>query len=81
MLLDQAGICVSSGSACTTGSLDPSHVLVAMGCSAGRARASVRFSLGAFNTEAEVDYVLEQLPPIVHKLRSNLPVQSEWVVA
>ena len=51
MLLDQAGICASSGSACTTGSLDPSHVLTAMGCSAARARSSIRFSLGIYNTE------------------------------
>ena len=60
MLLDQAGVCASSGSACPPGSLDPSHVLTAMGCSATRARASVRFSLGAYNTAAEVDYVLDQ---------------------
>src|SRR5208282_6820167 len=50
MLLDQAGICASSGSACTTGSLDPSHVLTAMGLSAARARSSIRFSLGIYNT-------------------------------
>jgi cysteine desulfurase len=73
MLLDQAGICASSGSACTTGSLDPSHVLLAMGCNAARARASVRFSLGVYNTEAEVDYVLQQLPSIIEKLRANTP--------
>jgi cysteine desulfurase len=71
MLLDQAGICASSGSACTTGSLDPSHVLLAMGCSAARARGSVRFSLGIYNTEAEVDYVLKHLPSIIAKLRGN----------
>ena len=70
MLLDQAGICVSSGSACTTGSLDPSHVLTAMGCSAARARSSVRFSLGIYNTEAEVDYVLEHLTRIIARLRA-----------
>lgn len=81
MLLDQAGICASSGSACTTGSLDPSHVLVAIGCNAARARASLRFSLGTYNTEAEVDYVLEKLPPIIHKLRANLPAPSEWLAA
>jgi len=75
LLLDQAGICASSGSACTTGSLDPSPVLLAMGCSAARARSSVRFSLGLYNTEAEVDYALEQLPPIIEKLRANAPVQ------
>jgi cysteine desulfurase len=76
MLLDQAGICASSGSACTTGSLDPSHVLTAMGCSATRARASVRFSLGIYNTSAEVDYLLERLPPIIEKLRANVPVEE-----
>lgn len=70
LLLDQAGICASSGSACTAGSLDPSHVLTAMGCSAARARASVRFSLGIYNTEAEVGYVLQELPPIVDRLRA-----------
>jgi cysteine desulfurase len=71
LLLDQLGICVSSGSACTSGSLEPSHVLTAMGCSPARARGSVRFSLGIYNTDAEVDYVLEQLPPIIAKLRSQ----------
>lgn len=74
MLLDQAGICASSGSACTTGSLDPSHVLTAMGCSTARARGSIRFSLGAENTDDEIDYVLGQLPGIVEKLRSLAPV-------
>ena len=76
LLLDQAGICVSSGSACTTGSLEPSHVLVAMGCSAGRARSSIRFSLGIYNTDAEVSYVLEQLPPIIDKLRALAPAAA-----
>jgi len=76
LLLDQVGICASSGSACTTGSLDPSHVLLAMGCSAARARGSVRFSLSIYNTEAEVDYLLKQLPPIISKLRGNAPVKE-----
>jgi cysteine desulfurase len=71
LLLDEQGICASSGSACTSGSLDPSHVLVAMGCSPARARGSVRFSLGIYNTEAEVDFLLKQLPPIIAKLRSH----------
>jgi cysteine desulfurase len=71
LLLDQAGVCVSSGSACTSGSLDPSHVLTAMGCSVARARGSIRFSLGIYNTAAEVDYVLQKLPPIIAKLRAN----------
>ena len=73
MLLDQAGICASSGSACTTGSLDPSHVLTAMGFSAARARGSIRFSLGIYNTDAEVDYVLKHLPGIIERLRANSP--------
>jgi len=75
MLLDQAGICASSGSACTTGSLDPSHVLLAMGCSVARARGSIRFSLGRYNTESDVDYLLKHLPAIIAKLRGN--VQGE----
>lgn len=77
MLLDQAGICASSGSACTTGSLDPSHVLTAMGLSPMRARGSVRFSLGLYNTEAEVDYLLQKLPPIIEKLRAISPLNAE----
>lgn len=71
VMLDQAGICVSSGSACTSGSLDPSHVLIAMGCTVARARGSVRFSLGIYNTEAEVDYLLQRLPAIIAKLRTH----------
>jgi cysteine desulfurase len=70
LLLDRAGICASSGSACHAGALDPSHVLTAMGCSAARARGSVRFSLGIYNTENEVDYLLKCLPPIIEKLRA-----------
>src|SRR5213592_1274768 len=73
MLLDQVGICASSGSACTTGSLDPSHVLVAMGLSPARARGSVRFSLGIDNTNEDVDYLLKHLPSIVAKLRAASP--------
>jgi cysteine desulfurase len=74
MLLDQAGICASSGSACTTGSLDPSHVLTAMACSAARARSSIRFSLGIYTTGAEVEHVLKHLPGIIAKLRANSPL-------
>jgi cysteine desulfurase len=76
MLLDQAGICASSGSACTTGSLDPSHVLVAMGCTAARARASVRFSLGIYNTDSDVDHVLDVLPGVIEKLRLHAPAED-----
>jgi len=75
MMLDQAGICASSGSACTTGSLDPSHVLTAMGVHPMRARGCVRFSLGVYNTADEVDYLLEKLPPIIAKLRASSPAQ------
>ncbi len=77
MLLDQVGICASSGSACTTGSLDPSHVLTAMGVVPMRARGSVRFSLGIYNTSEEVDYVLEHLPRIIQKLRDISPLNPE----
>ncbi len=74
MLLDQIGICASSGSACTTGSLDPSHVLSSMGISPTRARGSVRFSLGIYNTEEDVRYLLDHLPPIIARLRAISPV-------
>jgi cysteine desulfurase len=77
MMLDQEGICASSGSACTTGSVKPSHVLTAMGVSPMRAKGSVRFSLGRYNTEAEVDEVLEKLPPIIRKLRELSPVSPD----
>ncbi len=79
--LDKKGICASSGSACTTGSLEPSHVLTAMGVSRDRARGSIRLSLGIYNTEAEVDYVLEQLPAIIHKLRSMSPQPEKLAAA
>jgi cysteine desulfurase len=76
MLLDQSGICASSGSACTSGSLQPSHVLSAMGLSPDRARGCIRFSLGIYNTEAEVDYLLKELPPMIHRLRAAAPAAS-----
>lgn len=73
LLLDDQGICASAGSACTTGSLEPSHVLTAMGCPAERARSSLRFSLGIGNTQADIARVLECLPTIIEKLRAHLP--------
>jgi len=69
MLLDQAGICCSSGSACTTGSVHASHVLKAMGFKDERARSSLRFSFSRFNTQAEVAQALEIVPKVVAKLR------------
>lgn len=77
MMLDQLGICASSGSACTTGSLDPSHVLTAMGIAPMRARSCVRFSLGMYNTEEEVDFLLSHLPKIIAKLRSISPLNPQ----
>jgi cysteine desulfurase len=68
--LDFHGIAASSGSACTSGSLEPSHVLLAMGISAEIAHGSLRFSLGRSNTQEDIDKVLEVLPPIVEKLRA-----------
>jgi cysteine desulfurase len=73
MELDALGICASSGSACTTGSVEPSHVLTAMGLKMTRARGCVRFSLSLDNTEEDVDYVLRHLPAIVVKLRAVSP--------
>lgn len=72
-LLDQAGICASSGSACTSGSLEPSHVLRAMGLPVARARGCVRFSLSFYNTDDDVDELLRLLPGIIAKLRAHTP--------
>ncbi|MEO7298842.1 MAG: aminotransferase class V-fold PLP-dependent enzyme, partial [Verrucomicrobiota bacterium] len=77
LLLDGLGICASSGSACTTGSLDPSHVLSAMGLSPMRARGCVRFSLGIYNTDEDVDFLLKQLPAVIKRLRDISPLNPE----
>jgi len=74
LMLDQEGICASSGSACTTGSLEPSHVLRAMGVPGDRARGSLRFSLGRFSSAEEVDRLLQVLPGIIAKLRQYAPL-------
>lgn len=69
LYMDLEGIAVSTGSACSTGSLEPSHVLMATGVDAELAHGSIRFSLGRENTEEDVDYVLKKLPPIIEKIR------------
>jgi cysteine desulfurase len=71
--LDKLGICASSGSACTTGSLNPSHVLTAMGIKPARAKGCVRFSLGFYNTDEEVDYLLTHIPRVITRLREASP--------
>jgi cysteine desulfurase len=73
LLMDEYGICASSGSACTSGSLQPSHVLRAMGVPFTMAHGSIRFSLSIYNTEAEINLVIEKLPPIIERLRSMSP--------
>ena len=75
--LDLEGIAVSSGSACTSGSLDPSHVLLAMGIPPEIAQSSIRFSLGWNNNEEDVDYVIEVLPRIVQRLRDISPLYNK----
>jgi cysteine desulfurase len=75
--LDAEGICASTGSACSSGSLEPSHVLLAMGLTPTTAQGSIRFSLSAYNTEEEIDFVLQTLPPIIERLRSMSPL---WTV-
>ena len=73
LLMNEHGICASSGSACTSGSLQPSHVLRAMGVPFTMAHGSIRFSLSIYNTEEEIDFVIEKLPPIIERLRSMSP--------
>ena len=69
--LDKIDVCASSGSACTTGVIEPSHVLTARGVKPARARGSLRFSLGIYNTEEEVDHLIQHLPAIVEKARAG----------
>ena len=71
--LSDLGICISTGSACASGSLDPSHVIRAMGVPFIAVHGSVRFSLGRYNTDEDIDYVLEKLPPVIRELRELSP--------
>jgi cysteine desulfurase len=73
LMMDEFGICASSGSACTSGSLEPSHVLRAMGVPFTAAHGSIRFSLSKYNTEEEIDFIIEKLPPIIERLRELSP--------
>ena len=76
LMLDQLGICASSGSACTSGSLEPSHVLLAIGRPHEIAHGSLRLSFSKDNTEEEVDFLLEKLPPIIERLRKMSPLYN-----
>jgi cysteine desulfurase len=77
LLMNELGICASSGSACTSGSLQPSHVLRAMGVPFTMAHGSIRFSLSVYNTEEEIDYVIAKMPPIIERLRGMSPFWNE----
>lgn len=79
LLLDMKGVCASSGSACTSGSLDPSHVLLAIGLPHEKAHGSLRLTLGHFNTEEEVDFIIKELPPIVARLREMSPLYEDYL--
>jgi len=81
MLLDEEHICCSAGSACTSGSVHPSHVLKAMGFSNDRARGSLRFSFGRFNTPAQIETACEVVPRVIEKLRRLSPSGSPVVMA
>ena len=73
LLLSDKGIAASSGSACTSGSLEPSHVLRAMGIPFTFVHGSLRLSLSRYNTEEEIDYIIEHIPPIINRLREISP--------
>ena len=77
LMLDLCGICASSGSACTSGSLDPSHVLLALGLKHEIAHGSLRITINENNTEEDIDYILKKLPPIIERLRSMSPLWED----
>lgn len=77
LLMNELGICASSGSACTSGSLQPSHVLRAMGVPFTMAHGSIRFSLSVYNTEEEVDFVIDKMPAIIERLRGMSPFWNQ----
>jgi len=77
LLLNEKGVCASSGSACTSGSIEPSHVLRAMGVPFTAAHGSIRFSLSRYTTEDEIDLVIKAMPPIIERLREISPFWGE----
>jgi cysteine desulfurase len=79
LLLSEKGICASSGSACTSGSLEPSHVLRAMGVPFTCAHGSIRFSLSRFTTDEEIDTIIRELPPVIQRLREMSPFGREFL--
>ncbi len=79
--LDLKGLSVSTGAACSSGAIEPSHVLTAMGLSADRARASIRFSLGKQNTAEDMDFALDLVPEVVGRLREISPVYKKKLSA
>ncbi len=79
MMLDMKGICASSGSACTSGSLDPSHVLLAIGLPHERAHGSLRLTLSEENTLDEMDYVADAIKEIVDRLRQMSPLYEDFI--
>jgi cysteine desulfurase len=74
--LDLKGVAVSTGAACSSGAIEPSHVLMAMGLSPDQARSSIRFSLGKHNTDEDIEYALSVIPEVVERLRSISPVYA-----
>ena len=76
LLLDMAGICASTGSACSSSSLEPSHVLLTIGVPVEQAHGSLRLSISRDTTDADIDYILEKLPPIVERLRMMSPLYN-----
>ena len=79
IMLDQSGICASSGSACTSGSLDPSHVLLAIGLPHEIAHGSLRLTLSEDNTKEEIDYTVDKIKEIVARLRSMSPLYEDFL--
>jgi cysteine desulfurase len=73
LMMNEYGICASSGSACTSGSLEPSHVLRAMGVPFTAAHGSIRYSLSHYTTREEIDFIVDKMPPIIERLRSMSP--------